>query len=368
GSIGSELCRQILRCHPSQLIIVGHGENSVFAIHQELAEWLATEQAADISEIPTTITPLIADLRMARRMTAIFDEYAPEVVFHAAAHKHVPLMESNPVEAISNNVLGTRNLLAAAEAHDVQRFVMISTDKAVNPTNVMGASKRVAELLVLQAAQRHGHFYQVVRFGNVLGSRGSVIHTFRQQILRGGPITVTHPEMVRFFMTIPEAVQLVLQAAVLGHGAEVLMLDMGEPVRIVDLARDLIELSGLEVGTDIDITFSGLRPGEKLFEEMFQASETYERTEHQKIFIAPNAARVVPPQLDTIVEQLIEAALADDKRAVIALLTQLLPAYQPWPNHAVDRVSTATSPMLGAEAEPGTKSGRQLQLHGVFGT
>lgn len=333
GSIGSELCRQILRCRPSQLILMGHGENSIFEIHQELSEWLATENMADTVPIGTTLTPVIADLRLRRRVFGIFCEHSPEIVFHAAAHKHVPLMEGNPVEAITNNVLGTQTLLAAAEAQQVERFVMISTDKAVNPTNVMGASKRIAELLVLQAARRHGHFYQVVRFGNVLGSRGSVIHTFQQQITRGGPVMVTHPEMVRFFMTIPEAVQLVLQAAVLGHGAEVLMLDMGEPVRIVDLARDLIELSGLTVGSDIEIAFSGLRPGEKLFEEMFQESEHYERTEHQKIFIAPGAARSLPEGLEERVETLVVAALNNDQKRAIELLCQLLPEYQPWPSH-----------------------------------
>ncbi|MEZ4617162.1 MAG: polysaccharide biosynthesis protein [Caldilineaceae bacterium] len=193
------------------------------------------------------LTPVIADLRFAERIQGIFAEHRPQVVFHAAAHKHVPLMETNPVEAITSHRAGHAILVAAAQAHRVERFVMISTDKAVNPTNVMGASKRVAEL-VLQAAQQSGRFFQVVRFGNVLGSRGSVIHTFREQIANGGPVLVTHPEMVRYFMTIPEAVQLVLQAAVVGKGAEVLMLDMGDPVRILDLARDLIELSGLQAG------------------------------------------------------------------------------------------------------------------------
>jgi FlaA1/EpsC-like NDP-sugar epimerase len=333
GSIGSELCRQILRCRPRQLILLGHGENSVFEIHQELARWLVTESAADAEPIATELIPVIADLRFKERLMGIFAQHRPEVVFHAAAHKHVPLMETNPVEAITNNVLGTRLLLAAAQAHNVDRFVMISTDKAVNPTNAMGASKRVAELLVLQAARHSNRFYQVVRFGNVLGSRGSVIHTFKQQIARGGPVMVTHPEMVRYFMTIPEAVQLVLQAAVVGRGAAVLMLDMGEPVRIVDLARDLIELSGLQVGRDITITFSGLRPGEKLFEEMFKPNEEQCRTEHEKIFIAPNASQDIPSELDAIVDTLIRAALNNNGAAVISLLSELLPEYQPWPSH-----------------------------------
>lgn len=330
GSIGSELCRQILRCRPATLILVGHGENSIFAIQQELAEWLAVE-ARYYPHLPTpTLHAAIADLRFRERLLGIFATHRPQVVFHAAAHKHVPLMEENPVEAITNNVLGTQLLLAAAQAHAVERFVMISSDKAVNPTNVMGASKRVAELLVLQAAQQHRHFYQVVRFGNVLGSRGSVIHTFRRQIAAGGPVTVTHPEMVRYFMTIPEAVQLVLQAAVLGSGAEVLMLDMGEPVRIADLARDLIALSGLQEGRDIEIAYSGVRPGEKLYEEMFNTDEAYRRTQHAKIFLAHNASHVLPCDLDAQVDALTTAALSDQRETVLRLLQELLPEYQPW--------------------------------------
>lgn len=330
GSIGSELCRQIVRCRPSQLMLLGHGENSVFEIHQELKQWLENERKHN-SQLPSIeLIPTIADLRFRDRLFGIFAEYRPQVVFHAAAHKHVPLMESNPVEAITNNVLGTRLLLDAAQKYRVDRFVMISTDKAVNPTNVMGASKRVAEMLVLRAAQQQGRFYQVVRFGNVLGSRGSVIHTFQRQIAAGGPVTVTHPDMIRYFMTIPEAVQLVLQASVLGKGAEVLMLDMGEPVRILDLARDLIELSGLQIGRDIDITFRGLRPGEKLYEEMFKDNETYHRTEHEKIFIAHDASQVVPNTLDTIVDRLIDNALHNKTKTVIQLLSVLLPEYQSW--------------------------------------
>lgn len=368
GSIGSELCRQILRCSPSQLILVGHGENSIFEIQQELQQWLAEESAADSRPISTILTPIIADLRLQRRVNGIFDTLAPEIVFHAAAHKHVPLMESNPVEAITNNILGTRNLLEASQVHGVERFVMISTDKAVNPTNVMGASKRIAELLVLAAAHRHGHFYQVVRFGNVLGSRGSVIHTFKKQIARGGPVMVTHPEMVRYFMTIPEAVQLVLQASVLGHGAEVLMLDMGDPVRIVDLARDLIELSGLEVGSDIEIAFSGLRPGEKLFEEMFQSAELYKRTEHEKIFIAPNAAQILPTELESAVEYLIVAALNNDETAALQMLCRLLPEYQPWPNHKLPtQRTTAQADHLDEDKSHYTVRPSQLRFNGAVG-
>lgn len=345
GSIGSELCRQILRCRPRQLILVGHGENSVFEIFHELRRWLAVESAADAQPVATELIPVIADLRFRERLFGLFAEHRPEIVFHAAAHKHVPLMEANPVEAITNNVLGTRLLLAAAQAHQVERVVMISTDKAVNPTNVMGASKRVAELLVLQAARQSGRFYQVVRFGNVLGSRGSVIHTFKRQIADGGPVMVTHPDMVRYFMTIPEAVQLVLQAAVVGRGAEILMLDMGDPVRIVDLARDLIELSGLQPGRDIEVAFSGLRPGEKLFEEMFKPDEVHQRTEHEKIFIAANAGQALPSCFDMVVDALIAAALNNDSTTVIRLLSELLPEYQPWPTHSVNSNSSGPTPV-----------------------
>jgi FlaA1/EpsC-like NDP-sugar epimerase len=318
GSIGSELCRQVLRCEPAELIVLGHGENSVFGIEAELRKHLPAD---------TRLTTLIADIRFPARISAIFARHRPEIVFHAAAHKHVPLMEANPPEAITNNVLGTRNLLRAAEEYGVSHFVMISSDKAVNPTNVMGASKRVAELLVHQAAARTGKPYVAVRFGNVLGSRGSVVLTFRQQIAAGGPVTVTHPDMVRFFMTIPEAVQLVLQAATLGRGGEVFTLDMGEPVKIVDLARDMIELSGLEVGRDIDIVYSGARPGEKLYEELFISGEDYERTFHEKIFIACNASKLVPLALDECLHTLEVAAEREDVPQILRTLHTLIPSF-----------------------------------------
>ena len=278
---------------------------------------------------PTKLRAYIADVRFAERILAIFQEVRPEIIFHAAAHKHVPLMEENPAEAITNNVIGTRNLLRAAMATNVDRFVMISTDKAVNPTSVMGASKRSAELLVHEAAAKSGKAYVAVRFGNVLGSRGSVVHTFKRQILAGGPVTVTHPEMRRFFMTIPEAVQLVLQAGVLGQGKEVFVLDMGEPIKIVDMARDVIELSGLEVGRDIDIAFTGLRPGEKLYEELFVPGEKYERTRHAKIFIAANASTFVPADLDAAIAALEVAAYRNDADAITRSLQNLIPEYQP---------------------------------------
>jgi len=321
GSIGSELCRQIHRCRPAEIVIVGHGENSVFEIYNELRRLEAKERHS----APLTLHAVIADVRFAGRIEAIVNQYQPQIIFHAAAHKHVPLMELNPAEAITNNVQGTRNLLRAAQVAGVERFVMISTDKAVNPTNVMGASKRTAELLVHQTALTTGKPYVAVRFGNVLGSRGSVILTFKQQIAAGGPVTITHPEMTRYFMTIPEAVQLVLQSAVLGKGGEVFVLDMGEPVRIMDLARDLITLSGLEVGVDIEIATVGMRPGEKLYEELFIPGEQYHRTVHEKIYIAANAGSFVKPELDQSVQQLIEAAQRDDTDAILSSLHALVP-------------------------------------------
>ncbi|GAC1646139.1 MAG: hypothetical protein NVS4B8_18150 [Herpetosiphon sp.] len=351
GSIGSELCRQVLRCDPAELVVLGHGENSVFEIHNELTkQLLASSKAAGENtdgRIQTTIKTVIADIRFAKRMSAVFKEHRPEIVFHAAAHKHVPLMELNPAEAITNNVLGLRNVLHAAEEVDVKHFVMISTDKAVNPTSIMGAAKRAGELLVHQAARRTGKPYVAVRFGNVLGSRGSVVLTFKQQIAAGGPVTITDAEMQRFFMTIPEAVQLVLQAAVLGQGGEVFVLDMGEPVKIIDLAHDIIRLSGLTVGDDIDITVTGLRPGEKLFEELFIEGEDYRRTIHQKIFIAENASKVVARDLDQTIGQLAVAAEQDDEATIRRELTHLIPEYQP---HGVLQSQPARSQQVDKDA------------------
>ena len=339
GSIGSELCRQILRFQPAELILLGHGENSIFEVHAELAA-LAPQ---------TKISPVIADIRFLERIAEVFEHYRPELVFHAAAHKHVPLMELNPVEAITNNILGTRNLLAAAAAIDVERFVMISTDKAVRPTSVMGVCKRVAELLVRQASLADGkrRCYCAVRFGNVLGSRGSVVLTFKKQIAAGGPVTITHPDMKRFFMTIPEAVQLVLQASVLNQGGEVFVLDMGEPVRIYDLAQDLIRLSGLEVGRDIEIVSTGIRPGEKLFEELFLPDEHYERTEHEKIFIARNASQTLPAGLTGHIGVLEESAARSDEAAIFATLQTLVPEYRREPI----RVATAAASQSEADVQ-----------------
>jgi len=325
GSIGSELCRQILRCSPASLILLGHGENSIFDISNELKVESSRFAPQPSNLKPCNLQPVIADIRFPERLTAVFAEHRPEIVFHAAAHKHVPLMEDNAVDAVLNNILGTQRVVEASIAAGVERFVLISTDKAVNPTSVMGVTKRIAELLVEAAARQTGCSYVAVRFGNVLGSRGSVVPFFQRQIAAGGPVTVTHPDVRRYFMTIPEAVQLVLQAAALGHGGEVFVLDMGQPVRIIDLARDLIRLSGLEPEHDIEIRFTGMRPGEKLFEELFAADEEYGRTRHEKIFVAQNGRQDL---LEPEVARLIEAAYRGDTAALEASFRILVPAYQ----------------------------------------
>ncbi len=275
GSIGSEICRQISQFSPSKLILLGHGENSIYTIEMELQSALSNN-----IEIVTEI----ADITDRDKIFAIMNEYRPRVVFHAAAHKHVPLMERNPEEAIKNNVIGTKNVAEAAGESDVETFVMISTDKAVNPTSVMGATKRIAEMIVQELNQTSNTRFVAVRFGNVLGSRGSVIPLFKDQILKGGPVTVTHPEMTRYFMTIPEASRLVLQAGARAQGGEIFVLDMGEPVKIVDLAKNLIRLSGYSEN-EIEITYSGIRPGEKLFEEILNQNEVQEYQVHPKIFV-----------------------------------------------------------------------------------
>jgi len=340
GSIGSELCRQIFKCRPAEIVLLGHGENSIFQIQQELQQLVSElKKEGEAAEYIPNLVTFIADIRFPDRLEDAFEKFKPEIVIHAAAHKHVPLMELNPPEAITNNVRGTKNLVDLALRYDVEHFVMISTDKAVNPTNIMGASKRIGEILVLRAAQKSGKHFAVVRFGNVLGSRGSVVPTFKQQIAKGGPVTITHPDICRYFMTIPEAVQLALQAAVLCRGGEVFMLDMGQPVKIVDLAKDLIRLSGYEVGKDIDIVFSGLRPGEKLFEELFISGEEYAQTEHQKIRIAHNASGVVPEIVDFKVDALCGAADQNDCYSIVFLLRQLIPEYQP--NRPPDQVPAA---------------------------
>jgi FlaA1/EpsC-like NDP-sugar epimerase len=275
GSIGSELCRQIMRFRPSRLILLGKGENSIFTIQQEL-----TGKVDGVE-----VVAVIADVRENQRMKSVFEQFKPEVVFHAAAHKHVPLMESNVSEAVANNVFGTKNVAELSATFGVKTFVLVSSDKAVNPTSVMGATKRTAELVIQNLAQITDTKYVAVRFGNVLASRGSVIPLWKQQISKGGPITVTHPEATRYFMLIPEAVQLILQAGALGNGGEIFVLDMGNPVKILDLANDLIRFSGLSPGVDIDIEFVGLRPGEKLYEELLTKEEGLTKTVYEKIFV-----------------------------------------------------------------------------------
>jgi FlaA1/EpsC-like NDP-sugar epimerase len=268
---------------------------------------------------------LIADIRDLNRIEHLFEIHKPQVVFHAAAHKHVPLMEANVEEAISNNVLGTQQVVEAAIANDVERFVMISTDKAIQPANVMGATKRIAEMLVLDAARRTGKPFTVVRFGNVLGSRGSVVPLFKRQIARGGPITITHPDMKRYFMTIPEAVYLVLQAASMGLGGEEFLLNMGEQVRILDLAEDLIRLSGLEPGKDIEIVFTGIRPGEKLSEELWDEGQVFVPTQHPDIVKVDTNENLVGEKLLNVVEELIRKGQQGDTSGIITMLDQLIP-------------------------------------------
>lgn len=275
GSIGSELCRQIAGHNPKQLIIVDIYENNAYEIQQEL-----------IRNYPDlNLVVLIASVRNTLRMDNIFEEYRPDIVYHAAAHKHVPLMEDSPNEAVKNNVLGTLKVVKAADKWNVKKFVMISTDKAVNPTNIMGASKRICEMIIQTYNNRSKTEFVAVRFGNVLGSNGSVIPLFKKQIEAGGPVTVTDPEIIRYFMTIPEAVALVLQAGAYAKGGEIFVLDMGEPVKILDLAENLIKLSGYKVGDDIEIVFTGLRPGEKLYEEMLMDEEGLNQTKNKRIHI-----------------------------------------------------------------------------------
>jgi FlaA1/EpsC-like NDP-sugar epimerase len=316
GSIGSELCRQLARLEPARIVAVGRGENSVFELLQEFSR----------SFPKVRIEPVIADVRDRTRMERVISTHQPYSVFHAAAHKHVPLMEANVAEAVLNNVLGTQNVVTICAENDVEHFVLISTDKAVRPTSVMGATKRIAEHLVHECAVGRNSGYVSVRFGNVLGSRGSVVPTFMRQIADGGPVTITHRDMTRFFMTIPEAVQLVLQAAALGNQGEVFVLDMGEPVRVFDLATDLIRLSGLEPEVDIEVRFTGPRPGEKLYEELFFTGANVTPTIHPKILRARDAE--ASHHSDADIEALIKASRENRPAATIRrLILNLVPEY-----------------------------------------
>jgi FlaA1/EpsC-like NDP-sugar epimerase len=315
GSIGREICHQVARWGPQLLILLGHGENSIFEAILELQEDFPLLQ----------VSPVIADIRDESRLKNIFDEFRPQVVFHAAAHKHVPLMEGNIEDAITNNIIGTQNVVQIAGETGTERLVLISTDKAIRPASVMGATKRLAEMVVLEAAHRTGKAYSVVRFGNVLGSRGSVVPLFKRQIAHGGPITITHPDMKRYFMTIPEAVHLVLQAASMGQGGEVFMLNMGREVRILDLAEDLIRLSGLEPGKDIEISFTGIRPGEKLSEDLWGDGMEFQKTAHPEIFRAEAEEAVIPPDLEIIVKDLHMLAREGQASAILRLLDDSIP-------------------------------------------
>ena len=328
GSIGSELCRQIARYQPATLILFERYENGLFALDLELR--------AQYPKI--TIIPAIGDVTVHERVVEVLQQTDPDLVFHAAAHKHVPLMELNPKEAVRNNVLGTKTVAEASLASGVDRFVLISTDKAVNPTSVMGATKRVAEDLMQSLSHRGQTKFTVVRFGNVLGSNGSVVPLFADQIRRGGPLTVTHPEIKRFFMTIPEAVQLVLQASLLGQGGEVFVLDMGEQVKVVDLARNMIVLSGLVPDQDIQIVYSGLRPGEKLYEELFEETEQVEPTPHAKIQRAISASAIQSDHIDRSIAHLEDAVSHGDDDELIRRLNEAVPTYTPMSSRSIEHI------------------------------
>ena len=328
GSIGSELCRQIARYHPATLILFERYENGLYALDLELRA-----QDPKITNIPA-----MGDVTVPERVAEVLQQTDPELVFHAAAHKHVPLMELNPKEAVRNNVFGTKTVAEASLASGVDRFVLISTDKAVNPTSVMGATKRVAEDLLQSLSHRGQTKFTVVRFGNVLGSNGSVVPLFAEQIRRGGPVTVTHPEITRFFMTIPEAVQLVLQASLLGQGGEVFVLDMGEQVKVVDLARNMIVLSGLVPDQDIQIVYSGLRPGEKLYEELFEETEQVEPTTHAKIRRAISASSIQSDRLDRAIAHLEAAVSHGDDDELIRRLNEAVPTYTPMSSRSIAHI------------------------------
>jgi FlaA1/EpsC-like NDP-sugar epimerase len=321
GSIGGELCRQIAAFNPTRLLLIEQSEVQMFQIEQELVE----------RGFGGIILPLVADILDDARMRFIMERFKPNVMFHAAAHKHVPMMESQPSEAIKNNTFGTAHLCDLALEYGVERFVLISTDKAINPTNVMGASKRLAEIYLqaLHAANSSKTKFMAVRFGNVLGSSGSVIPVFKKQIAAGGPVKVTHPDVTRYFMTIPEAAGLVLQSGAQGSGGEIFVLDMGQPVKIIDLARSLIELSGLKPGEDIDIEFVGLRPGEKLFEELSHQGENITSTHHPKImrFVSQPLAL---PKVKLIFENLSNEIHRAESAQLKLLLQEAVPEYKPY--------------------------------------
>lgn len=344
GSIGSELCRQISKLHPRKLIIFDIYENNAYDLQNELLRNGFPVQNLDI---------LIGSVRDLKKLEQVFEKYHPDIIFHAAAHKHVPLMESNPTEAIKNNIFGTYNVAKCALNYKAKKFILISTDKAVNPTNVMGASKRFCEMII-QAISHSSEFTEfcAVRFGNVLGSNGSVIPLFKRQIEAGGPVTITHPDIIRYFMTIPEAVRLILQAMSFAHGGEIFVLDMGEPVKILDLAKNLITLSGLKVGEDIEIQFTGLRPGEKLFEELLMAQKDLHSTSCNKIFVE----KPLTLSYQTIMEDLnyLEKSL-EQGNDIKAALQKVVPTYHPAPESMKPLppiTKPTTSPKIMPEQAP----------------
>ena len=315
GSIGSELCRHLGEYEPERLVLYDRHENGLFALEMEFRA-----RFPDVR-----IEPVLGDVLLEEQLRSVFASHRPDLVFHAAAYKHVPMAERNVLEAARNNIIGTSNVAQAALGHGTKEFVLVSTDKAVCPTSVMGVTKRVAEMVV-QGLQNGGCGFVCVRFGNVLGSSGSVVPLFREQIGRGGPVTVTHPSVTRYFMTVPEAAQLILQAAALGNGGDIFILDMGEPVRIVDLARQMIRLSGFEPDEDVEIVFTGLRPGEKLHEQLVSADEEITATYHDRIKVVRSS---VPPLVDTWLPSLQACMERGDLSGTVRLLQTLVPHYQP---------------------------------------
>lgn len=315
GSIGSELCRQIADDQPKQLIIIDNYENAAYELQMELGR----------KHPELDVIVLIVSVQNRRKIREIFEQYKPDLVFHAAAHKHVPLMEYSPCEAIKNNVFGTMNVASEANRSGVKRMVLISTDKAVRPTNIMGASKRICEMVIQTYNQRSKTEYVAVRFGNVLGSNGSVVPLFKQQIRKGGPVTVTHPDIIRYFMTIPEAVSLVLQAGAYAQGGEIFILDMGEPVKILDLAENMIRLSGLVPGEDIEIKFTGLRPGEKLYEELLIDDDNKKETANKRIFIG-QPIKIDEAEFDEKMKELEKATFSEDEN-IRQVVKKLVPEY-----------------------------------------
>ncbi|MDD4172312.1 MAG: nucleoside-diphosphate sugar epimerase/dehydratase, partial [Syntrophomonas sp.] len=335
GSIGSELCRQIARFKPKLLVVLDYCENNLFDIEQELIDL----------EIEAEIAMELLDVKHRDTLEDTFRKYLPQIIFHAAAYKHVPIMERHPQEALYNNVLGTRNVAELADKYGAESFILISTDKAVNPTSVMGATKRIAELIIKDINLGSATRFAAVRFGNVLGSRGSVIPTFKKQIERGGPVTITHQDMKRYFMTIPEAVELVIQAGAMTTGGEIFVLDMGEPVKIVDMAKDMIKLCGLEPGQDIEIKFTGIRPGEKLYEELFSGREEMAATRHERIFISKKELDQIYSGINnSIYTRFMNAA--PDNEAIINLIAGLIPEYQKPQHSTISQMKAKAGPVV----------------------